>query len=92
LRRHDLRSFSYLNMIIYFAIIVLSNIFVGLLIGYLIYRFTNQQIWMVLLMFLGIISGLYSGIRELLKEVEKYERAEKKVKRDRDENNIDNSD
>lgn len=92
MKKHDLRSLGYLNMIIYFAVIVLSNIFVSLLIGYLIYRFTNQQIWMVMLMFLGIISGLYSGIRELLKEVEKHERAEKKAERDRNENNSDSSD
>lgn len=92
MKRFDLRSFSYLNMVIYFSVIVLSNIFVGLLIGYLIYKFTDQQIWMVILMFLGIVSGLYSGIKELLKEVEKHERAEKEVKRDRDKNSNNNGD
>ncbi|RAO98862.1 hypothetical protein PW5551_07205 [Petrotoga sp. 9PW.55.5.1] len=92
MKRFDLRSFSYLNMVIYFAVIVLSNIFVGLLIGYLIYKFTGQQIWMVILMFLGIVSGLYSGIKELLREVEKHERAEKEAKRDRDKNSNNNGD
>jgi F0F1-type ATP synthase assembly protein I len=79
-------------MVIYFSVIVLSNIFVGLLIGYLIYKFTDQQIWMVILMFLGIVSGLYSGIKELLKEVEKHERTEKEAKRDGDKSNYNNGD
>jgi hypothetical protein len=38
-------------------------------------------------MLIGVISGLYSGIKELMKEAEKYERTSKKIERNDSENN-----
>ncbi|PNR97103.1 AtpZ/AtpI family protein [Petrotoga sp. 9PWA.NaAc.5.4] len=92
MKKYNFDYFRSLNLIVYFAVIVLSNIFVGFLIGYLITKFTGQQIWIVLLIFLGMISGLYSAVKELLKEAEKYDRAEKEAQRVNNKNSNNSSD
>lgn len=71
----DLKSFNQLNMILMFGITVISNIFVGLGIGWMLNRLLNQSFWMIIFMFLGIGSGLYFGIKDLLREVDKYDKA-----------------
>lgn len=88
----DLKGFNQLNMILMFGITVLSNIFVGLGIGWIIDGFFDQKFFMVIFMFLGIASGLYFGIKDLIKEVEKNDRIESSSKKanNKNHNSIDN--
>jgi len=83
----DLKQLGYFNLVLYFAFIVLSNIFIGFVIGKVIEHFTNKSFFIVIFMLIGVISGLYSGIKELMKEAEKYERTSKKIERNDSENN-----
>ncbi|WGS64103.1 AtpZ/AtpI family protein [Marinitoga aeolica] len=86
----DVKIFANLNLILFFALTVLANIFIGYLIGYGLSSLTNNDIWKIVFLFLGIISGLYNGIMELLKEAEKQDnelRTKKEGKRDNNKNN-----
>ncbi|AKI96788.1 AtpZ/AtpI family protein [Kosmotoga pacifica] len=77
-KKFGFKQFGMLNMVFQFGIVVISNVFVGGLIGYLLVKYANLgKIWLVLFFMLGIFSGLYQGIRYLLKEAEKYERNNK---------------
>jgi len=79
LKKIDFNSFHNLNIIFYFAIIILPNIFVGLLIGYFIYLLTSQRFWMAGFMFLGVLSGLYSAVKEFSKEGESNDGTQKET-------------
>ncbi len=74
-----LKDFAKLNLITAFGATVIANIAVAGFIGWLIdkYTFDNNVIFVISL-FLGTISGIYNGIRELLKEAERYEKLDKK--------------
>lgn len=87
----DLKGFNQLNMVLMFGITVLSNIFVGLGLGWVLDEFFNQNFFMIIFMFLGIASGLYFGVRDLLREAEKYDKTQKTTKKTdkKDNNNID---
>jgi len=90
LKFFDLRAFSNLNMVITFGIIVVSNILVALVAGYYLDKWTfNNKLLLIVFVFLGVASGLYNGIRYLLKEVDRLERTERKRKavHDRDSDN-----
>lgn len=87
MKNFDFNSFHNLNIIFYFAIIILSNIFVGFLIGYFIFSLTSQKFWIVIFMIIGIISGLYSAVQEFSKEVDNHDRTQKKTKGTDNKNN-----
>ncbi len=74
-----LRDFAKLNLITAFGTTVLANIAVAGFIGWLIDKYTfNNRVIFVISLFFGTISGIYNGVRELLKEAEKYEKFDKK--------------
>jgi F0F1-type ATP synthase assembly protein I len=87
----DLKGFNQLNMVLMFGITVLSNIFVGLGLGWVLDEFFNQNFFMIIFMFLGIASGLYFGLKDLLREAEKYDKTQKTSKKadKKDNNNFD---
>jgi F0F1-type ATP synthase assembly protein I len=67
-----------------FAIIVLSNVLVGGLIGYYLDRWTfKNKVLFVIFLAAGIVSGLNQAIRELLKEARKIEEEEKHKQQER---------
>lgn len=73
-----IRQVGYLGLILQFGMITLSNVFVGGLIGYLIVRFADlAKGWMIPFLMLGVISGLISGIKFLLREAAKDDKREK---------------
>jgi len=77
-KRIDFRQLNAINMVFQFGIVVISNILVGGLLGYLTDKYLfHNKIWLVIFLFLGMISGIYQGIRYLMKEAEKYERLNK---------------
>ncbi|WP_084251683.1 AtpZ/AtpI family protein [Kosmotoga arenicorallina] len=86
----NFKELGMLNIVFQFGIVVLSNVFVGGLIGYLLMKYANMgKFWLILFLMLGIFSGLYQGIKYLLKEAEKYERSNKDG--DKGNNGTDNS-
>lgn len=71
--------FKKTNIITSFGITVVSNIAVGGIIGYYLDKWTfNNKILLVVFLLLGIISGMYSGIKLLMKEAEKEDGKNKK--------------
>jgi len=73
------KDFVKFNLLMVFGTVVVSNVAVAGFIGWLIdkYTFDNKVLFIVFL-FLGVISGIYNGIRELMKEAERYERLDEK--------------
>ncbi len=88
----DLKTFNQLNLVLMFGITVLSNIFVGMGIGWLLDKIFNHSFWMIVFMLLGIFSGLYFGIKDLLREAERYDKTQNSTKKtdNKDNNNINN--
>ncbi len=75
-----------LNLVTAFGVTVVSNILIAGLLGYWIDKLTSKDhVFLVIFLFIGVISGLYNGIRQLLKEAERYERLD----REDDENDDD---
>lgn len=91
MKKNDLKTFGQINLVIFFGIVVITNVFVGFGIGYFIYSLTNNKLWLILMLFLGMISGLYNGIKELLKEAKKYDEIGNDTKRDDKKNNSSNN-
>ena len=74
-----LKDFIKLNLVLVFGVEVISNIGVAGLIGYFLDKWTfNNKVLFIIFLFLGVASGLYNGIKDLLKEAEKYEKLDKK--------------
>lgn len=77
-RKLDMHSFKAINMVFEFGITVISNVAVAGFIGYLIVRFFSiDRGWLIPFLILGIVSGLYSGLRYLMKEADRIERSSK---------------
>lgn len=73
------RELSKINIVSNFGFTIIANIVVGIILGLFFDNlFGTKKIFLIVLTFLGTASGLYNGIRYILKEVEKYEREEKK--------------
>jgi len=67
-----------LNLVLVFGATVIGNIVVGYLLGKLFdWLFNTNNLFLIIFLFFGAISGIYNGIRQLLKEVEKIEKHEK---------------
>ncbi|HEU23908.1 MAG: hypothetical protein C0176_00205 [Mesoaciditoga sp.] len=72
--RELVNLFKSVNILTSFITIIIANTAVGGFLGYYIDKWTfNNKIIFILLLFLGIISGIYNGIKYLLKEVEKVD-------------------
>jgi len=68
-----------LNLIPYFGFTVFANMAVSGIIGYYLDKWTfDNQIIFILALFFGMISGIYNGIKELLKESKQYEEKNEK--------------
>lgn len=69
-------DWSALASLYQFAVVVLSNILVVGLIGYLLYKFVGMgKAWISFFILFGALIGIYNGVRYLLKEAEKYDRS-----------------
>ncbi len=80
------RDFVKFNLITAFGATVVANIAVVGFIGWLIDRYTfNNKVIFIISLFLGTVSGVYNGIRELLKEAERYEKLDRKDDNDNDD-------
>ncbi len=73
------RDLVKLNLITVFGATVVANILVAGLMGYWLDSITfKNKVLFIIFLFLGVISGLYNGIKQLLKEARSYERLDKK--------------
>lgn len=73
------RELSKINIVSNFGFTIIGNIVVGIILGLFFDNvFGTKKLFLIIFSILGIASGLYNGIRYILKEVEKYEKEEKK--------------
>jgi F0F1-type ATP synthase assembly protein I len=80
-------NWTALSTLYQFAVIVIANIMVSGGIGYLLYKFLGMgKVWISFFLLFGAFSGIYNGIRYLLKEAERYDRD-----KDNDDKNSDNT-
>ncbi|WP_258006186.1 AtpZ/AtpI family protein [Mesotoga sp. B105.6.4] len=76
-----------LSSLYQFAVIVIANIMVSGGIGYLLHKYVGMnRLWISFFMLFGAFSGIYNGIRYLMKEAERYDRD-----KDNDDQGIDNT-
>lgn len=82
-----IKELRQVNVLYMFAITIIANVLVGGMIGYFLdkHTFKNRVLFVVFLA-LGIASGFYQGIRELMKEAKKIEPIDRKEEDDRKEN------
>ena len=72
---NELRKMS---IIPYFGFIVFSNMAVAGLFGYYLDKWTfDNNIIFIIFLFFGMVSGIYNGIKEILKESGIYEEKKK---------------
>ncbi len=74
-----IQLFKKTNIITSFGITVISNIAIGGLIGYYLDKWTfNNKVLLLIFLILGVVSGMYNGIKLLMKEAEKENGKDKK--------------
>ncbi|ABR30170.1 hypothetical protein SU69_01565 [Thermosipho melanesiensis] len=81
MRKKDnfVREISKLNLVTVFGATILGNIIISYFIGkFLDELFNTEKLFVVIFLFFGAVSGLYNAIRQMLKEVEKVEKHEKR--------------
>jgi F0F1-type ATP synthase assembly protein I len=67
-----------MNIIPYFGFAVFANVAVAGLIGYYIDKWTfDNNIIFIIFLFFGMASGIYNGMKEILKESRLYEEKKK---------------
>ncbi len=67
-----------MNLIPYFGFTVFANMAVAGLIGYYLDKWTfDNNILFIIFLFFGMLSGIYNGIKEILKESKLYEEKKK---------------
>lgn len=67
-----------LNLVLVFGATVIGNVVVGYFLGkFFDWLFNTNNLFLIIFLFFGAISGIYNGVRQLLKEVEKIEKREK---------------
>ncbi len=80
-KRFPIAFFKRSNVVFGFGVTVASNVLVGGLIGYYLDKWTfNNKVLLVIFLFLGVVSGMYSGIRMLLEEAKKEDEDGKRNK------------
>lgn len=76
------KEIGQMNIVSMFAMIIITNVIVGGLIGYFLDKITFQnKVLFIVFLILGIISGMNQGIRELLKVARKIEKDEERQKK-----------
>lgn len=71
-RKIPISFFKHSNVVFNFGVTVLGNVLVGGLIGYYLDKWTfNNKILLIIFLFLGVISGMYNGMKLLLREAKK---------------------
>jgi len=79
-------EFKKLNLIPYFGFTVFANMAVSGLIGYYLDKWTfDNNVIFILFLFFGMISGIYNGIKELVKESKQYEEKSEKEDENKEE-------
>ncbi len=77
-KRFPIVFFKRSNVIFDFGVTILSNVLVGGLIGYYLDKWTfNNKVLLVVFLFIGIVSGMYNGMRMLFKEAKKEDEDDK---------------
>ncbi|SHH29244.1 AtpZ/AtpI family protein [Thermosipho atlanticus] len=67
-----------LNLVLVFGTTVLGNIIVGYFLGRIFdWLFKTEKLFVIIFLFFGAISGIYNGVKQLLKEVERIEKRRK---------------
>ncbi len=75
LSRDSVNFFKHSNVVFDFGVTVISNIVVGGLIGYYLDKWTfNNKVLLLVFLLLGTISGMYNGMKVLLKVAAKEEK------------------
>ncbi len=71
--------FKHYNVVLDFGVTVAANVVVGGIMGYYLDKWTfNNKVLLVIFLFLGIASGMYNGMKLLLKEAEKSDKNDEK--------------
>ncbi len=71
-RKIPISFLKHSNIVFNFGVTVISNVLVGGLIGYYLDKWTfNNKVLLIVFLFLGIVSGMYNGMRLLLEEAKK---------------------
>ncbi len=77
-RKVPVEFFKHYNVVVDFGVTVAANVAVGGIIGFYLDKWTfNNKALLVIFLFLGVVSGMYNGMRLLLKEAEKAEKSDK---------------
>jgi len=73
------KELNKLNLLTLFGATVIGNVVVGYFIGkWLDKIFEKDKLFVIIFLFFGSISGIYNAIRQLLKEVEKVDKNERR--------------
>jgi len=69
------RELTKLNLISGLGFTIIANLIVGYILGaFLDNIFTTGRVFKIIFIVLGTFSGVYNGIRYILKELEKYDK------------------
>ncbi|MGC8820829.1 MAG: AtpZ/AtpI family protein [Fervidobacterium sp.] len=69
---------SKINIVSNFGFTIAGNILVSIMIGLFFGNiFGKTKLFLIIFSLLGLVSGIYNGIRYLMKEVDRYEKEEK---------------
>jgi len=80
------KEISKMNIVTGFGFTIIANILVSIIIGmFLDNMFGTGKIFLIIFVFLGLASGIYNGIRYMLKEVEKYEKEEQREQKSKND-------
>lgn len=80
-KRFPIVFFKHSNVVFDFGVTIASNVLVGGLIGYYLDKWTfDNKVLLVIFLFLGIASGMYNGMKMLLKEAKKEDEYDKRNK------------
>lgn len=75
------KELTKLNLISGIGFTIISNLLVGYILGaFLDNLFTTRRIFKIIFIFIGTLSGIYNGIRYVLKEIERYDKIDREDK------------
>ena len=79
-------EFKKLNLIPYFGFTVFANMAVSGIIGFYLDKWTfDNKIIFIISLFFGMVTGIYNGIKELVKESKQYEEKSEKEDENKEE-------
>ncbi|WP_448376045.1 AtpZ/AtpI family protein [Fervidobacterium sp.] len=75
------KELTKLNLISGLGFTIIANLIVGYILGaFLDNIFTTGRIFKIIFIVLGTLSGVYNGIRYILKEMERYDKIDRDYK------------